>query len=397
MQVVERIKLSPRKMFANNEYKNVVNPQDITIEGLKCILECIVCLVAPNSPPVHRCNNGHIICHVCRPQLTKEKCPVCRIQLGNLRCLTTEKIISDMPINCRFHKQGCTIKLPKEPMKLHEVMCQSSLIRCSEIVVTCTVHVPLLQLNDHLIKDHSELLKYMNEETFLGVSMQLQHGVRGEKAKLWKWGITNQSNKSCQFAKRGCKIVAPKIQLNQHETECDKSDLKCSNVVYNGCCEGIPLLKLQSHLKDKHIKLLDGAKHGQTFYGIDGQIFKDDKLDWPWELNSTKSLFLNGQMFLPILFEQENIVHVWVYILQTDEVAKTYECEITLENRMKRSRRIMFKGPCVHSIFHSKENVVDNKIHLSTSIPSIHDLVKHNGAHDAKDFNYSFTVSKISM
>ena len=202
MQVVERIKLSPRKMFANNEYKNVVNPQEMTIEGLKCILECIVCLVAPNSPPVHRCNNGHIICHVCRPQLTKEKCPVCRIQLGNLRCLTTEKIISDMPINCRFHKQGCTIKLPKEPMKLHEVMCQSSLIRCSEIVVTCTVHVPLLQLNDHLIKDHSELLKYMNEETFFGVSMQLQHGVRGEKAKLWKWGITNQSNKSCQFAKK---------------------------------------------------------------------------------------------------------------------------------------------------------------------------------------------------
>ena len=79
-------------MLANNtECKNVVSPQEMTIEGLKCILECTVCLTTPTSPPVHRCNNGHIICHVCRPQLTKEKCPVCRIQLGNLRCLTTEK------------------------------------------------------------------------------------------------------------------------------------------------------------------------------------------------------------------------------------------------------------------------------------------------------------------
>ena len=150
-------------MLANIKCKNEVSPQEMTIEGLKCILECTVCLITPNSPPVHRCNNGHIICNICRPQLTKEKCPVCRIELGSLRCLTTEKIISDMPIDCRFKEQGCMLKLPKDPMKKHELMCSFSMVNCSEIIVTCRVNVPLLQLISHFKKDHGDFLEFMNE------------------------------------------------------------------------------------------------------------------------------------------------------------------------------------------------------------------------------------------
>ena len=382
-------------MLANNtECKNVVNPQEMTIEGLKCILECTVCLTTPTSPPVHRCNNGHIICHVCRPQLTKEKCPVCRIQLGNLRCLTTEKIISDMPIDCRFQYQGCRIKLPKEPMMMHEIMCPFSIIKCSEIVVTCKENVPLLQFTTHLIKDHGDLLDYIDEEMFVGMSLQLHLGVRGENAKIWKWKINNELRKSCQFAKRGCEVTASRKEVNQHETECNKSLLKCSSVVRNGCCKDIPLLKLQTHLQDKHIKLLDGAQNGQTFYGTEGQIWEDDKFDWPWELKSTKSLFLNGQMFLPILIKKKNIVHSWMYILQTDEVAKKYECEITFESYNGIKKKLLFKGPCVHSIFHSKEAIISTKIHFSTTLAAISDIMKDGGSKLMSDFSYSFRISK---
>ena len=66
----------------------------ISIEGLKNILECPVCLTPPTSTPIYRCDNGHILCNKCRPKV--KICPECRIQLGNLRCLTSEKIVIAM-------------------------------------------------------------------------------------------------------------------------------------------------------------------------------------------------------------------------------------------------------------------------------------------------------------
>ena len=66
----------------------------ISIEGLKNILECPVCLVSPTSTPIYRCDNGHILCKDCRGKV--KVCPECRIILGNLRCLTSEKIVIAM-------------------------------------------------------------------------------------------------------------------------------------------------------------------------------------------------------------------------------------------------------------------------------------------------------------
>ena len=55
-------------------------------------LECPVCLTTPNTGPVFQCNNGHLICCNCREKLVT--CPVCRVQLGYSRNLTSEKMIS---------------------------------------------------------------------------------------------------------------------------------------------------------------------------------------------------------------------------------------------------------------------------------------------------------------
>ena len=66
----------------------------ISIEGLRNILECPVCLSPPTSTPIYRCDNGHILCNLCRDKV--KICPECRIPLGNLRCLTSEKIVMAM-------------------------------------------------------------------------------------------------------------------------------------------------------------------------------------------------------------------------------------------------------------------------------------------------------------
>lgn len=373
-------------MFVEESKKAI--SQGMTIEGLKCILECTVCLYIPTSTPVHRCNNGHIVCHVCRPKLLKETCPVCRIKLGNLRCLTSEKIISDMPIDCSFLNQGCMVKLPKEPMKLHERGCSFSMINCSDIVVTCELKVPLLQLSNHIMKEHHDLSKYIDDEMFVGMVVELQQGVRGEKSKIWTWRINNELQKSCHFTKRGCNVKRPKVCLSQHERECDKSILNCSTLVH-GCDEKTSLLKLRIHLQTTHREIFD-LQNGLRLSGIESF----DKYKWTWDWKPLKSLFFNGQMFFPTSFRLNNNVHFWVYILQIDEVAKAYGCEITLSG-MESEDKIVFKGQCVHSVFDSRESVINEKVHFSTSLLSIDSVARSSPTNYGKELRYTFELFKV--
>lgn len=55
---------------------------------IRC-LECPVCLENAISP-VSQCVNGHILCVDCRPKTSR--CPVCRVRLGQGRCLIAEKV-----------------------------------------------------------------------------------------------------------------------------------------------------------------------------------------------------------------------------------------------------------------------------------------------------------------
>ena len=61
---------------------------------LGSILQCPVCLEVPTSPPIYRCDNGHILCKECKVKLSN--CPECRIKLGDKRCLTSEKIVREI-------------------------------------------------------------------------------------------------------------------------------------------------------------------------------------------------------------------------------------------------------------------------------------------------------------
>ena len=54
-------------------------------------LQCPICFETARSP-VYQCPEGHIICHTCRPRVTR--CPVCRfvfkVSLSNSPPLTTD-------------------------------------------------------------------------------------------------------------------------------------------------------------------------------------------------------------------------------------------------------------------------------------------------------------------
>lgn len=52
-------------------------------------LECPICLETA-APPVSQCVHGHILCVTCRPKMTR--CPVCRVQLAQGRCLLADNL-----------------------------------------------------------------------------------------------------------------------------------------------------------------------------------------------------------------------------------------------------------------------------------------------------------------
>ncbi|XP_028790979.1 E3 ubiquitin-protein ligase SINAT4 isoform X2 [Neltuma alba] len=54
------------------------------------LLECPVCT---NSmyPPIHQCHNGHTLCSTCKTRV-HNRCPTCRQELGDIRCLALEKV-----------------------------------------------------------------------------------------------------------------------------------------------------------------------------------------------------------------------------------------------------------------------------------------------------------------
>jgi E3 ubiquitin-protein ligase SIAH1 len=80
----------------------------ILIADVEELMECPCCLTLPDSPPIHQCSNGHLICKTCRVKLTN--CPTCRQVLGDNRCLFAEKMLEKLSNPCPFAKHGCVAR-----------------------------------------------------------------------------------------------------------------------------------------------------------------------------------------------------------------------------------------------------------------------------------------------
>ncbi|KAM0736229.1 E3 ubiquitin-protein ligase DIS1 [Formica fusca] len=65
--------------------RNLANALSGTVRSL----ECPICLESA-APPVSQCVHGHILCVICRPKTSR--CPVCRVRLGQGRCLLADKL-----------------------------------------------------------------------------------------------------------------------------------------------------------------------------------------------------------------------------------------------------------------------------------------------------------------
>jgi hypothetical protein len=66
--------------------------REISFDDLKEHFECPVCLQVPLMFPIPQCENGHLVCKLCRKKLSH--CPICRQPLGTSVSLLAETIIN---------------------------------------------------------------------------------------------------------------------------------------------------------------------------------------------------------------------------------------------------------------------------------------------------------------
>jgi len=97
--------------------------------NLLAILECPVCMVLYKDK-VYICCNGHSICGLCFESLPDQRCPHCRVKLGNIRNRIVEKVLETSSLPCVYREYGCSFLGRGDARMSHEEKCMFRPIPC---------------------------------------------------------------------------------------------------------------------------------------------------------------------------------------------------------------------------------------------------------------------------
>jgi E3 ubiquitin-protein ligase SIAH1 len=100
-----------------------------------------------------QCSNGHTLCSGCKPRV-HNRCPTCRHELGNIRCLALEKVAASLELPCKYQNFGCLGIYPYYCKLKHESQCQYRPYTCPYAGSECTVVGDIPYLVNHLKDDH---------------------------------------------------------------------------------------------------------------------------------------------------------------------------------------------------------------------------------------------------
>ncbi|KAK8686529.1 hypothetical protein V6N13_125553 [Hibiscus sabdariffa] len=132
---------------------NNVGPTAITpATTVHDLMECPVCT---NSmyPPIHQCHNGHTLCSTCKTRV-HNRCPTCRQELGDIRCLALEKVAESLELPCKYYNLGCPEVFPYYGKLKHETICNYRPYNCPYAGSECSVVGDIPFLVSHLRDDH---------------------------------------------------------------------------------------------------------------------------------------------------------------------------------------------------------------------------------------------------
>ncbi|XP_042046414.1 E3 ubiquitin-protein ligase SINAT5-like isoform X1 [Salvia splendens] len=100
-----------------------------------------------------QCHNGHTICSTCKVWV-HNRCPTCRQELGDIRCLALEKVAEKLHLPCKYISVGCPEIIPYYGKLKHEGVCNYRPYSCPYAGSECLVVGDIQYLVDHLREEH---------------------------------------------------------------------------------------------------------------------------------------------------------------------------------------------------------------------------------------------------
>ncbi|GER46716.1 E3 ubiquitin-protein ligase [Striga asiatica] len=128
---------------------------NIISSGPTSVHELLECPVCTNSmyPPIHQCHNGHTLCSTCKTRV-HNRCPTCRQELGDIRCLALEKVAESLELPCKFFSLGCPEIFPYYAKLKHEALCNFRPYSCPYAGSECAFTGDIPFVVSHLRDDH---------------------------------------------------------------------------------------------------------------------------------------------------------------------------------------------------------------------------------------------------
>uniref|UniRef100_A0A0D3F3W9 RING-type E3 ubiquitin transferase n=1 Tax=Oryza barthii TaxID=65489 RepID=A0A0D3F3W9_9ORYZ len=99
------------------------------------------------------CQNGHTLCSTCKTRV-HNRCPTCRQELGDIRCLALEKVAESLELPCKYYSLGCPEIFPYYSKLKHESQCNFRPYNCPYAGSECSVVGDIPFLVAHLRDDH---------------------------------------------------------------------------------------------------------------------------------------------------------------------------------------------------------------------------------------------------
>lgn len=100
-----------------------------------------------------QCPNGHTLCSTCKARV-QNRCPTCRQELGDIRCLALEKVAESLELPCKYSALGCLEILPYYSKLKHEGVCKLRPYNCPYAGSECSTVGNIPSLVSHLRDDH---------------------------------------------------------------------------------------------------------------------------------------------------------------------------------------------------------------------------------------------------
>ena len=100
-----------------------------------------------------QCHNGHTLCSTCKSRV-QNRCPTCRQELGDIRCLALEKVAESLELPCKYCSLGCPEIFPYYSKLKHEALCNFRPYNCPYAGSECSVVGDIPFLVSHLRDDH---------------------------------------------------------------------------------------------------------------------------------------------------------------------------------------------------------------------------------------------------